>query len=129
MDLINSKSDDIDTFRRLRGRLKGMRSTAIEKGGEYAPENLAFKELRNRGVLDKMNKYLRNLEDQELTLESKEKCKDGYRYDKEQKRCVRKRPYHTGIYYFHSMDHDHDSDSDGSEVGSGGGGEGGGGGE
>jgi hypothetical protein len=70
MDLINSKSDDIATFKRMKGRLKGMRSTAIEKGGEYAPENLAFKELRNRGVLDKMNKYLRGLEDQELSLEA-----------------------------------------------------------
>ena len=68
MNLINSKSDDIATFRRLKGRIKGMRATAIEKGGEYAPENLAFKELRNRGVLDKMNKYLRNLEDKELSL-------------------------------------------------------------
>ena len=68
MDLINSKSDDIATFRRLKARIKNMRATAIEKGGEYAPENLAFKELRNRGVLDKMNKYLRNLEDQELSL-------------------------------------------------------------
>ena len=72
MDLINSKSDDIATFKRMKGRLKGMRSTAIEKGGEYAPENLAFKELRNRGVLDKMNKYLRGLEDQELSLEEKD---------------------------------------------------------
>ena len=70
MNLINSKSDDIATFKRLKGRIKGMRATAIEKGGEYAPENLAFKELRNRGVLDKMNKYLRGLEDQELSLEA-----------------------------------------------------------
>ena len=68
MDLINSKSDDIATFRRLKGRIKGMRATAIEKGGEYAPENLAFKELRNRGTLAKMDKYLRNLEDAELSL-------------------------------------------------------------
>ena len=67
-DLINSKSDDIATFRRLKGRIKGMRATAIEKGGEYAPENLAFKELRNRGTLDKLSKYLRDLEDQELSL-------------------------------------------------------------
>ena len=68
MDLINSKSDDIATFRRLKGRIKNMRATAIEKGGDYAPENLAFKELRNRGPLDTMTKYLRNLEDQELSL-------------------------------------------------------------
>ena len=114
-DLIDSKSDDIGQFRRLKGKLKGMRSTAIEKGGEYAPENLAFKELRNRGILDKMNKYLRNLEDQELTLEERKKCKDGYEYDKDKKRCVRKRPYHTGGYLWHSHDHDHDGEESGGE--------------
>ena len=51
--LIDSKSDDREAFKRLKGRLKGMRSAAIEKGGESAPENLVFKELRNRGYLDK----------------------------------------------------------------------------
>ena len=125
-DLIDSKSNDIGQFRRLKARLKGMRSIAIEKGGEYAPENLAFKELRNRGILDRMTKYLRDLEDQELTLEGKKKCKDGYEYDKDQKRCVRKRPYGTGAYLYLGMDHDDDTET-GGEGGSGG--EGGGGGE
>jgi hypothetical protein len=67
-DLIDSKSDDKQAFKRLKMRLKGMRSSAIEKGGESAPENLVFKELRNRGYLDKMSKYLRNLEDEDLSL-------------------------------------------------------------
>ena len=66
--LIDSKSDDRAAFKRLKGRLKGMRSAAIEKGGETAPENLVFKELRNRGYLDKMNNYLRKLEDEDLSL-------------------------------------------------------------
>lgn len=67
--LIDSNSDDVKAFKNIKGRLKGMRSSAIEKGGEYAPENLVFKELRNRGYLDKMNKYLRDLEDQDLSLD------------------------------------------------------------
>jgi len=66
--LIDSNSDDIAAFKKLKGRLKGMRSSAIQKGGEAAPENLVFKELRNRGYLDKMNSYLRNLEDKNLSL-------------------------------------------------------------
>ena len=66
--LIDSKSDDIDAFKQIKRRLKIMRSTAIEKGGEYAPENLAFKELRNRGTLDRMNTYMRQLEDKALSL-------------------------------------------------------------
>ena len=67
-ELIDSQSDDIDAFRKLKNRLKGMRAGAIEKGGESAPENLVFKELRNRGYLDKMSKYVRNLEDKSLSL-------------------------------------------------------------
>jgi len=67
-ELIDSKSDDIDAFKKLKNRLKGMRAGAIEKGGESAPENLVFKELRNRGYLDKMSKYVRNLEDKSLSL-------------------------------------------------------------
>ena len=66
--LIDSKSDDKDVFKNIKNRLKGMRAGAIEKGGEVAPENLVFKELRNRGYLDKMSKYLRNLEDEDLSL-------------------------------------------------------------
>ena len=67
-ELIDSQSDDVDAFKKLKNRLKGMRAGAIEKGGESAPENLVFKELRNRGYLDKMSKYVRNLEDESLSL-------------------------------------------------------------
>ena len=66
--LIDGKSDDKQAFKNIKNRLKGMRAGAIEKGGESAPENLVFKELRNKGYLDKMNKYIRNLEDEELSL-------------------------------------------------------------
>ena len=67
--LINSNSNDVQAFKNLKGRLKGMRSSAIQQGGEYAPENLVFKELRNRGYLDRMNTYIRDLEDKDLSLD------------------------------------------------------------
>ena len=67
-NLIDSKSDDISEFTKIKARLKFMRSSSIEKGGESAPENLVFKELRNRGYLDKMNKYVTNLKDEDLSL-------------------------------------------------------------
>jgi len=66
--LIDSKSDDIDAFKKLKERIRKMRASAIEKGGESAPENLVFKELRNRGYLDKLNKYMRTLEDKSLSI-------------------------------------------------------------
>ena len=67
--LIDSNSNDPSAFKNLKGRLKGMRTAAIQKGGESAPENLVFKELRNRGYLDRMNKHLRDLEDKKLSLD------------------------------------------------------------
>ena len=66
--LIDSNSDDIAPFKKLKARLKFMRSSAIEKGGETATENLVFKELRNRGYLDRINKHVRDLEDKDLSL-------------------------------------------------------------
>lgn len=66
--LIDSKSDDVSAFKKLKERIKKMRSSAIEKSGESAPENLVFKELRNRGYLDRLNKYMRTLEDKSLSI-------------------------------------------------------------
>jgi hypothetical protein len=66
--LITSKSDDLDSFKRIKNKIKGMRSAGITKGGETSPENLAFKELRNRGVLDRMNRYMLDLHDKSLSL-------------------------------------------------------------
>ena len=45
-----------------------MRAAGIEKAGETSTENLVFKELRNRGYLDKMSKHIRDLEDKDLSL-------------------------------------------------------------
>lgn len=52
----------------LKTKLKNMRTAGIQEGGEYSRENLVFKELRNRGYLDKMNDYEKGLQDQELSL-------------------------------------------------------------
>lgn len=67
-DVIDSKTDDLPTLKKIKDRIRSMRASAIEKGGESAPENLVFKELRNRGYLDKLSKYIRNLEDESLSL-------------------------------------------------------------
>lgn len=59
---------DISAFKDLRTRLKDMRGAAIAKGGEFSFENLVFKELRNRGYLDKLNAYTKQLKDKELSI-------------------------------------------------------------
>lgn len=55
-------------IRDVKKKIREMRAAAIAKSGEYSIENLVFKELRNRGWLDKMNKYEQELRDRELSL-------------------------------------------------------------
>ena len=67
--LITNKADDRDALDKLKEKLRKMRAVAIEKGGEFAPENLVFKELRNRGYLEKISKQLKNIDDISLSLD------------------------------------------------------------
>ena len=66
-DMIKNHAD-IDSFSKLKQKLRDMRGSGIQKGGEFSFENLLFKELRNRGYLDKMNKYEKTQQDKALTL-------------------------------------------------------------
>lgn len=52
----------------MKMRLRTMRSAAIADKGEFAPENLVFKELRNQGYLDKLNDYDKKRQDKKLSL-------------------------------------------------------------
>lgn len=65
--MIKSKMD-AQAFGELKTKIRGMRGAAIAKGGEFSFENLVFKELRNRGYLEKMNKYEKSIKDKELSL-------------------------------------------------------------
>lgn len=58
----------VKAIRDVKKKIREMRAAAIAKSGEYSIENLVFKELRNRGWLDKMNKYEQELRDRELSL-------------------------------------------------------------
>lgn len=66
--IISSKSDDVSEIKKLKDKIKNMRNSSIRRGGEFALENLVFKELRNSGYLDKMNKYSVNIQDKKLSL-------------------------------------------------------------
>ena len=67
-DLIENEADDLDVLRKLQKRIRDMRASAIQQGGEFALENLVFKELRNRGYLDKLSNHIKHLEDTNLSL-------------------------------------------------------------
>ena len=53
-----SKDAPVDEINKIRHDLYTMRINAIKSGGEFSTGNLIFKELRNRGLLDKMNDYV-----------------------------------------------------------------------
>jgi hypothetical protein len=59
---------DIDAVKDFKRKMREMRSAAISRGGEFSFENLVFKELRNRGVLDRLNKYENALQIKKLSL-------------------------------------------------------------
>ena len=72
MDLIDKMIEskmDVEAFHKLKKKISDLRSSGLKKGGEFSFENLLFKELRNRGYLDKMNAYERSVKDKELSLD------------------------------------------------------------
>ena len=46
-----------------------MRQSGLERAGEWSVENLAFKILRNLGLIDELADRIRELEDKNLSLE------------------------------------------------------------
>lgn len=66
-DLIDSNAED-ESFKKLKKKFADMRKAGIKKAGEFSQENLIFKELRNKGYLDRMNQYIKSKEDEKLSL-------------------------------------------------------------
>jgi len=62
-------SKDITKLRAVKEKITNMRKAGLEKAGEWSTENIVFKVLRNMGLIDKMTQLIRELEDEELSLE------------------------------------------------------------
>lgn len=67
--IIKSPGDHSTELDALKTKIHAMRGAAISSGGEYSFENLIFKELRNRGYIDKIKKYITTSKDKMFTLE------------------------------------------------------------
>jgi hypothetical protein len=63
------KGNKVAQMKAYKERIRSLRGIALQKGGEFSLENLAFKELRNRGLIDKFSNYIKNIEDHELGLD------------------------------------------------------------
>ena len=62
-------SKDLNKLRLVKEKITNMRKAGLERAGECSVENLVFKILRNLGLIDKITDKIRELEDQELSLE------------------------------------------------------------
>lgn len=60
----------IDAAKELKNEITSVRAAAILTGGEFAQDNLVFKELRNRGYLQKITNYIDHLNDTQLSLKN-----------------------------------------------------------
>lgn len=62
-------SRDLDKLRSVKDKITQMRKAGLERAGEWSVENLVFKILRNLGLIDQITEKIRELEDEELSLE------------------------------------------------------------
>jgi hypothetical protein len=59
---------DTKAAEKLLDKYQKMRKHAISRSGEFTQENLVFKELRNRGYIDKIRKFIITMTDKRLSL-------------------------------------------------------------
>jgi len=62
------KSRDTDKMERVKAKVKDMRAAGLAANGEFGPENLAFKMLRNDGALDKLFALITKAQDDRLSI-------------------------------------------------------------
>mgnify|MGYP003656749205 FL=1 len=60
---------DMDRIDRVKDKIMKMRKSGLESEGEYSVENLAFKVLRRKGLLGKLNQVKRELYDKKFSLD------------------------------------------------------------
>ena len=72
------KSNDLEQMNQLMDKIRQMRGIGLAEKGEFGPENLAFKLLRNTGDLKKLQTARQTAKDQELSL--KERVRNSTKY-------------------------------------------------
>lgn len=54
--------NDLEEMKKLKTKLKSMRKDGLTTSGEFSIDNLVFKDLRNKGLVDKVKKRVKDLE-------------------------------------------------------------------
>lgn len=81
---IGLKSRDINKIEHLIQTIKRYRQAGLDKGGEFGPENIAYKALRSQGYIDKLYKLRDKLHSEELTIETMHQDSDQIQEAKSQ---------------------------------------------
>ena len=64
----NNPERTLSQIKKLKERIKNFRQSGLDKSGEYSLENLAFKDLRNTGYLDKLSQLSQDLVSKQFSL-------------------------------------------------------------
>jgi hypothetical protein len=67
--VLTEKGDHIAEITKIKEKLHAMRSSGIQKAGEFSMENLIYKDLRNKGYLSKLDDHLMRARDKLLSLQ------------------------------------------------------------
>lgn len=67
------KLKDLDKVNNIISKIKRYRQAGLDKGGEFSPENLAYKALRTQGFIDKLYNHRDKLHSLELSIEEDNK--------------------------------------------------------
>lgn len=62
-------SKDLNKLNTVKDKITQMRKAGLARAGEWSVENLVFKILRNLGIIDQITEKIREIEDQQLSLE------------------------------------------------------------
>jgi hypothetical protein len=63
------RAGSVEDITRLQDKIRNMRQSGLDAGGEFSTENLAFKIIRNKGYLTRLYKNKNSKFDQELSLD------------------------------------------------------------
>ena len=65
------REKDIEVVKAAWDDIKRMRRAGLAKSGEFGAENLVYKMLRNEGWIERLQNYIFELQDQELSIEQR----------------------------------------------------------
>ena len=92
----NKLQSVVDKVKTLKDKIKNYRTSGLEKGGEYAIENLVFKTLRRTPFMDILDSYKSKAYDKLMSV--KETIKESLRLIEGNDRYSTKRDYYTTLF-------------------------------